>query len=415
VGTNDVTIAAIEAARERVSEFVRLTPTIASQALTDRAGAPVTLKLENLQRTGSFKVRGANNMLASLDMLPLGVVAASAGNHAQAVALAATQRGIASTVVMPASAPAAKQQACRGYGATIELVEGSLAACQTRARELATERGLLYIPPYDSPEIIAGQGSLGLELLEQEPEIETILVPAGGGGLLSGVAIAVKSRRPEVRVIGVQSTAMNGIVASLEAGAPVAMLPRDTIADGVAVAGPSELTLGLIERYVDDVVDVDEESIAMAIVFLLERARVVAEGAGALAVAALMSGKVAPSGATAAVISGGNIDVNLLDRLVDRGLVADGRRKRLTVATANVPGELVRISGAMAEARANIVQVEHDLAAPDLPVGVSRITLVIELAQADAYERVREHLIAAGLSEAELTDFQTSAAANRPT
>ena len=415
MGTNDVTIAAIEAARERVSEFVRLTPTIASQALTDRAGAPVTLKLENLQRTGSFKVRGANNMLASLDMLPLGVVAASAGNHAQAVALAATQRGIASTVVMPASAPAAKQQACRGYGATIELVEGSLAACQTRARELATERGLLYIPPYDSPEIIAGQGSLGLELLEQEPEIETILVPAGGGGLLSGVAIAVKSRRPEVRVIGVQSTAMNGIVASLEAGAPVAMLPRDTIADGVAVAGPSELTLGLIERYVDDVVDVDEESIAMAIVFLLERARVVAEGAGALAVAALMSGKVAPSGATAAVISGGNIDVNLLDRLVDRGLVADGRRKRLTVATANVPGELVRISGAMAEARANIVQVEHDLAAPDLPVGVSRITLVIELAQADAYERVREHLIAAGLSEAELTDFQTSAAANRPT
>ena len=415
MSTNDVTIAAIEAARERVREFVRLTPTIASQALTDRTGAPVTLKLENLQRTGSFKVRGANNMLASLDVLPPGVVAASAGNHAQAVALAATQRGIASTVVMPASAPAAKQQACRGYGATIELVEGSLAACQTRARELAAERGLLYIPPYDSPEIIAGQGTLGLELLEQEPGLKTILVPAGGGGLLSGVAIAVKSRRPEVRVIGVQSTAMNGIVASLEAGAPVAMLPRDTIADGVAVAGPSELTLGLIERYVDDVVDVDEESIAMAIVFLLERARVVAEGAGALAVAALMSGKVAPSGATAAVISGGNIDVNLLDRLVDRGLVADGRRKRLTVATANVPGELVRISGAMAEARANIVQVEHDLAAPDLPVGVSRITLVIELAQADAYERVREHLIAAGLSEAELTDFQTSAAANRPT
>jgi threonine dehydratase len=444
VSTNEVTLAAIEAARERVREFVRLTPTIASQALTDRAGTAVTLKLENLQRTGSFKVRGANNMLASLDVLPPGVVAASAGNHAQAVALAATQRGIASTVVMPMGAPAAKQQACRGYGATIELVEGSLAACQTRARELATERGLLYIPPYDSPEIIAGQGTLGLELLEQEPELQTILVPAGGGGLLAGVAIAVKSRRPDVRVIGVQSTAMNGIVASLGAGAPVAMLPRDTIADGVAVAGPSELTLELIERYVDDVVDVDEESIARAIVFLLERARVVAEGAGALAVAALMSGKIEPSGATpgagttpgpgkmssagttpgagrmssagttVAVISGGNIDVNLLDRLVDRGLVADGRRKRLTVATANVPGELVRISGAMAEARANIVQVEHDLAAPDLPVGVSRITLVIELPQAEVYERVREHLIAAGLSEAELTDFQTSAAANRP-
>ena len=421
MSTNDVTIEAIEAARERVRKFVRITPTIASQALTDRAGAPVTLKLENLQRTGSFKVRGANNMLASLDVLPPGVVTASAGNHAQAVALAATQRGIASTVVMPVSAPAAKQQACRGYGATVELIEGSLAACQTRARELAAERGLLYIPPYDAPEIIAGQGTLGLELLEQEPEIGTILVPAGGGGLLAGVAIAVKSQRPDVRVIGVQSTAMNGIVASLGAGAPVAMLPRDTIADGVAVAGPSELTLRLIERYVDDVVDVDEESIARAIVFLLERARVVAEGAGALAVAALMSGRIEPSGATllpgttVAVISGGNIDVNLLDRLVDRGLVADGRRKRLTVATANVPGELVRISGAMAEARANIVQVEHDLAAPDLPVGVSRITLVIEMPEANAYERVRDQLIAAGLSEAELTDFQTSAAANRPT
>ena len=409
-----VTVGDIEAARERIAEFVRVTPTIASQALTTRVGVPVTLKLENLQRTGSFKVRGANNVLASLATPPTGVIAASAGNHAQAVALAATQRGIASTVVMPTGAPAAKQQACRGYGAAIELVDGSLAACQTRARELAAERGLLYIPPYDSPEIIAGQGTLGLELLEQEPELQTIMVPAGGGGLLAGVAIAVKSLRPEMRVVGVQSTAMNGIVASLAAQAPVAMMPRHTIADGVAVAGPSELTLGLIRRYVDDVVDVDEESIAAAIVFLLERARVVAEGAGALAVAALLSGRVKPSGPTAAVISGGNIDVNVLDRLVDRGLVADGRRKRLTVATANVPGEMERISGALARARANIVQIEHDLAVPELPVGVGRITFLIELPDADAYEHVRETLFSAGLAEGEQTDFETPAAVNWP-
>ncbi len=409
-----VTLAAIESARERVRDFVRLTPTITSQALTSRVGVPVTLKLENLQRTGSFKVRGANNMLASLSEQPAGVIAASAGNHAQAVALAASQRGTPSTVVMPMSAPAAKQQACQGYGATIELVDGSLAACQTHAREIAAERGLLYVPPYDSAGIVAGQGTLALELLEQEPEVDTILVPAGGGGLLAGVAVATKALRPDVRVVGVQSSSMNGIVASLGADAPVAMMPRHTIADGVAVAGPSELTLRLISEYVDDVVDVDEESIAAAIVFLLERARVVAEGAGALTVAALLAETVVPSGATAAVISGGNIDVNLLGRLVGRGLIADGRRKRLSVATANVPGEMERISGALADARANIVQIEHDLEVPDLPVGVARITFLIELPEAAVYEQVREALFAAGLSEGEQTDFETPAAANWP-
>ena len=413
-----MTLAEVEAARERIAKFVRATPTIASQALTERTGVPVSLKLECLQRTGSFKIRGASNMLAGLSEVPSGVVAASAGNHAQGVALAATQRGIRSTVVMPSNAPAAKQLACRGYGATIELVEGSLAAAQTRARELAAERGLLYIPPYDAPEIVAGQGTLGLELLEQEPEVRTVLVPAGGGGLLAGVAVAVKSLRPEVRVIGVQSTAMNGIVASLAAGAPVAMLPRHTIADGVAVAGPSDLTLGLIERYVDDVVDVSEEAIASAIVFLLERTRVVAEGAGALAVAALLSETVTPSelagGATVAVISGGNIDVNVLDRLVDRGLVADGRRRRVTVATANIPGELERLTGAVARAKANIVQVDHDLAAPDLPVGVARITMLLELPEAGVFERVREELLRGGFVEGERTDFETPAAANWP-
>jgi len=414
MSSDAVTLEAIEAARGRIAEFVRVTPTIASQALTQRTGVPVTLKLESLQRTGSFKVRGANNVLASLPTPSAGVIAASAGNHAQAVALAASQRGIPATVVMPMSAPAAKQQACRGYGATIELVDGSLAACQTHAREVAAERGLLYIPPYDSAEIIAGQGTLALELLEQEPDLQTILVPAGGGGLLAGVAVASKALRPAIRVVGVQSTAMNGIVASLEAHAPVAMMPRHTIADGVAVAGPSDLTLELISEYVDEVVDVDEESIAAAIVFLLERARVVAEGAGALTTAALLSEKIVPAGPTVAVVSGGNIDVNVLGRLVGRGLIADGRRKRLSVATANVPGEMERISGALAEARANIVQIEHDLAVPELPVGVARITFLIELPEADVYERVRGTLFAAGLSEGEQTDFQTPAAANWP-
>jgi threonine dehydratase len=412
--SHGVTLAEIEAARERVAEFVRLTPTIASQALTDRVGVPVTLKLENLQRTGSFKVRGANNMLASLADRPPGVIAASAGNHAQGVALAAAQRGIPATVVMPVGAPAAKQAACRGYGATIELVEGSLATAQLRARELAEERRLLYIPPYDAPEVVAGQGTLGLELVEQVPDLETVIVPAGGGGLLSGVAVAVKALRPEARVIGVQTSAMNGIVSSLSARTPMAVLPRHTIADGVAVAGPSDLTFALIREYVDDVVEVSEASIASAIVLLLERVRVVAEGAGALGVAALLSGAVRPSGQTVVVISGGNIDVNVLDRLVDRGLEADGRRKRVTIATANVPGELQRITTAVARARANIVQVEHDLSAPDLPVEVARITLTLELPEARAIERVREELLRDGFFEGELTDFETPAAANWP-
>jgi len=412
--SDTVTPSEIETARERIAEFVRLTPTVASQSLTDVAQVPVTLKLENLQRTGSFKVRGANNVLASLKPAPTGVIAASAGNHAQAVALAASQRGVGATVVMPETAPAAKQQACHNYGATIELVEGSLAAAQTRARTLAEERGLFYIPPYDAPAIVAGQGTLGLELLDQVPELETVIVPAGGGGLLAGVALAVKSKRPDARVIGVQTAAMNGIVESLQAGAPVAVLPRHTIADGVAVAGPSELTLALIREHVDDVVEVSEEAIARAIVFLLERARVVAEGAGALAVAALLTGAARPTGPTVAVVSGGNIDINVLDRLVDRGLEVDGRRQRITVATANVPGELERISGAIGRARANIIHVEHDLSAPDLPVEVARLTVILDLPEATAIELVRGELLADGFAEGERTDFETPAAANWP-
>ncbi len=408
----EVTLSTIEAARDRIGDFVRITPTIPSELLSEQCGVPVTLKLENLQRTGSFKVRGAANMLSSLGERPAGVIAASAGNHAQAVALAARERQIPATVVMPATAPALKQQACRGYGAAIELVDGGLAVAQERAQQLARERGVIYIPPYDAPEIVSGQGTLGIELLEQVPDAETVIVPAGGGGLLAGVAVAVKERRPAMRVVGVHSRAMNGIVSSLGAHSPLAMLPTQTIADGVAVAGPSHLTLGLIERYVDDVVDLDEEAIASAIVFLLERGRVVAEGAGALSVGALLSGATVAQGPTVAVVSGGNIDVGLLDRLVDRGLVADGRRKWVTFATANVPGELERLSAATARSGANIVRVDHDLAAPDLPVGVARITLLLELTETSHFEQVRAELLASGCLPGDRTDFSTAAAAH---
>ena len=411
---DEITLADVEAARERIRDFVRTTPMWPSTGLSDRAGVDVMLKCENLQRTGSFKLRGASNMLAMQGDAAEGVVAASAGNHAQGVALAAQQRGLAATVVMPAAAPLAKQRATRAYGAELVLVDGPLSLAQERARALAAERGLLYVPPYDAEPIVAGQGTLGLDIVEQAPDVECVLVPAGGGGLLAGVALAVKQRRPDVRVVGVQSRAMPGIVESLAAGKPSTVEARRTIADGAAVAGPSALTFGLIERYVDDVIAVGEEQIASAIVFLIERSRLVVEGAGVLGVAALLAGAVEPRGTTVAVLSGGNIDVSLLGRLVERGLLVEGRRRRLTVAAANIPGELATITAAAAAGGANIIEVDHELATPDLPVGVARISLRLEVADDASYEALVQAMLAAGLVRGAGTDLATPAAAQRP-
>ena len=243
-----VTIEDVHAARERIAGSARVTPMWPSVSLSNLAGVPVLLKCEQLQRGGSFKFRGASNMLGSLATQPRGVIAASAGNHAQGVALAAAERGIAATVVMPANAPLAKQAATRGYGAEVVLVDGPLEDCIEQARERAAERDLLFVPPFDNPAIVAGQATLGLEVIEQAPEATTVIVPAGGGGLLAGVALAVKSLRPDIRVVGAQSQAMPGIVASLLAGAPRTVPFVQTLADGAAVAGPSALTLELIER-----------------------------------------------------------------------------------------------------------------------------------------------------------------------
>ncbi len=411
-----VTLADVEAARERIASLVRRTPMWPTHSLSERFGGSLLLKCENLQRTGSFKLRGAANFLAVAEAAGRvarggGVVAASAGNHAQGVALAASARGLRATVVMPADAPLAKREATAGYGASVELVDGPLALAIERARALAAERGELFVPPFDDPAVVAGQGTLGLELLEQAPELETVLVPAGGGGLLAGVALAVKSRAPQVRVVGVQTAAMPGIVESLRAGEARAVPAARTIADGVAVAGPSALTLGLVQRYVDDVVTVSEEAIAAAVVLLLERTRLVVEGAGALGVAALLAGAAAPRGRTVVVLSGGNIDVNLLDRIVERGLLSEGRRRRVTIAAANVPGELARVTQAVASARANIIEVLHELVVAELPVGVARVTLRLELAGDAAFAELRAALLAAGLVAGTVTDFATPAAA----
>lgn len=411
--TDPVTLADIEAARERIRDRVRVTPLWPSRALSERFGVPLLLKCENLQRTGSFKPRGAVNMIASLPR-PAGVVAGSAGNHAQGVALAASMHQLPATVFMPAEAPVAKRLACQAYGATVELVDGPLSTAIEHAEAAAEERGWLFMPPFDHPAIVAGQGTLGPEILEQAPEVETILVPAGGGGLLAGIAVAVKSLRPEVRVIGVQARAMPGVVESLQAHERITTPAVRTIADGVAVPGPSDLTLGLIERYVDDVVAVPEEAIAQAVVTLIERTKLVVEGAGALGVAALLSGAVTPRGRTVTLLSGGNIDINLLDRIVERGLLNEGRRQRISIAASNVPGELARITSAIAAGGANILEVDHELVAPGLPIGVARITVRLEVAGAEGFARLQAALLDGGLQQGAVTDFTTAAAAAMP-
>jgi threonine dehydratase len=409
-----VTIEDVRAARARIADAVRVTPLWPSVTFSDLAGAPILLKCEQLQRGGSFKLRGASNMLGSLQAPPRGVIAASAGNHAQGVALAAAHRGLAATIVMPAGAPLAKQAATRSYGAELVLVDSPLGVCLTRAEELAAEHGLLLVPPFDDPAVVAGQGTLGLELVEQAPDLETVIVPAGGGGLLAGVSLAVKSLRPEVRVVGVQAQAMPGVVASLEAGGPRAVPAVQTLADGAAVAGPSTLTFELIERYVDDVVAVHETDIARAMLLLIERAKQVVEGAGALGVAALLAGAVEARGSTAVVLSGGNVDINLLDRIVERGLVSEGRRRSLTVAAANVPGELGRVSSLIAATGANVIEVQHELVSADLPVGVARLTFRLDVSGPEGFARVEAELLAAGLQPGAATDFVTQSAAAMP-
>ncbi len=409
-----VTIEDVHAARERIADAVRVTPMWPSVSLSNLAGVPVLLKCEQLQRGGSFKFRGASNMLASLATTPRGVIAASAGNHAQGVALAAAERGIPATVVMPANAPLAKQAATRGYRAEVVLVDGPLEDCIAQAQERAAERDLLFVPPFDDPAIVAGQATLGLEVIEQAPEATTVIVPAGGGGLLAGVALAVKSLRPDIRVIGAQSQAMPGIVASLLAGEPRTVPFVQTLADGAAVAGPSPLTLELIERYVDDVVAVHEEDIARTMVLLIERTKFVIEGAGALGVAALLAGVVGADGPVVPVLSGGNVDINLLDRIVERGLEGEGRRRSLTFATAHAPGELARISRIIAEQGVNVLEVEHDLVDTHLPVGAALLSLRVDIDGDEAFEELRKALIEAGMRPGTVSDFVTPAAQSMP-
>jgi threonine dehydratase len=352
-----VSLEDIQQAQDAVYGVAVRTPLLRSVGLSERFGADVWLKAECLQYTGSFKIRGAANKLASLTAAERarGVVAASAGNHAQGVAVAARQLGVKATVLMPEHATLAKVQATRAYGAEVILDGDDFAAAMVRAQTLAKERDLVFIPAYDDEQVIAGQGTIGLEIADECPEAGLVVVPVGGGGLITGVALALKSLRPGIRVAGVQAAAAPGAAMSLQSGIRTLQTPKPTLADGVAISGPGELTLPLIATYVDEVVTVDEEAIAQAIVVLLEQSKLVVEGAGALGVAALMTGAVKPEGRpTVVVLSGGNIDINVLASVVQHGLLYENRYLTLRVDLDDRPGTLSALLTLIADTGANV-------------------------------------------------------------
>jgi threonine dehydratase len=364
---------------------------LSTRTISERAGGKVLLKAENLQRTGSFKVRGASAKVAALgDDAAAGVVAASAGNHAQGLAAAAAARGVPCEVFVPGDAPISKAEAARGQGATVHVGGASLDECLAAAHARAREAGMAFVHPFDDADIIAGQGSLGLELLEEVPDLAKIVVPVGGGGLASGIAVAVKSARPDVEVVGVQVAACAPFPASLRAGEPVPAQTALTIADGIAVKRPGVLTLALLGEWLDGMAVVDDEDAAEAMVVLLERCKLVVEGAGAVGVAALLGGQVAPAprGTTVAVLSGGNVDPGLLLSIARRHETLAGRRLVVLTRVPDRPGALADLLGCVAESGGNVVDVSHVREGFDLHVRETAVELVLETRGRDHADRV---------------------------
>jgi threonine dehydratase len=376
-----VTLEDIEAARARLAGAIYLSPCAHSETFSRAAGNRVHLKLENLQMTGSFKERGALNKLATLSDAERarGVIAASAGNHAQGVAYHAGRLGVRARIYMPVTTPLIKVSATRGYGAEVVLHGGDYDEAFAEATARCREEGRTFVHPFDDEKVIAGQGTLGLEILQQYPYLEAVVVPVGGGGLIGGVACAIKEVNPKVRVIGVQTARLPSMRAALAAGCPQPLPAATTIADGIAVRRAGDLTLPLVARYVDDLVEVDEEEIANAILFLLEREKTMAEGAGAAGVAALLQKKTGLSGKkVVVVVGGGNIDVNFLARIIERGLVKDGRLVRVRIRIRDFPGALHAITGIIAEARANILSIGHDRAYFGVNLGETSVDVTLE-------------------------------------
>ena len=396
------TLADFRAARERVAVVADVTPLERSRYLTEILNQPVLLKAENLQRTGSYKIRGAYNLLAQLSEAERsrGVVAASAGNHAQGVAMAASELGIRSTIFMPLGVALPKLQATRNYGAEVVLHGHVVDETLQAAAEFATRTGAVLIPPFDHPDIVAGQGTLALELIEQLPDLANVIVPVGGGGLISGVASAFAQLAPElgrrIRVIGVQAENAAAYPPSLAAGHPVGVTVSPTIADGIAVGRPGALNFDIIRNTVDEVVTVGDDDTTRALVMLLERAKLVVEPAGAVGVAAILAGELRVEGPTVVLLSGGNIDPMVMERVISRGLAASQRYLKVNIPLPDRPGQLARIAELIAEANANVVEVLHTRHGFGLQISEVEIEIHMETRGSEHAELVLQKLRDAG-------------------
>lgn len=390
----------IEVARNKIRRAILQTPMIYSDTFSKLTGKEVFLKLENLQKTGSFKIRGAYYKLSRFtpSMKKRGVVAASAGNHAQGVALASSLLGIHSTIVMPEGVSLAKQMATRAYGGEVILFGQNTDEALHYAKKL-TEGGKFFIHPFDDEQVIAGQGTIGLEIIEEVPEVEAIIAPIGGGGLISGIAAIAHQKKPNVKIIGVQSAQVPSAFFSLKRNKMVEVKARPTLADGIAIRRVGEITFPMIQKGVDEIITVNEDEIASAILLLMERKRIVAEGAGATPLAALLSRKWKTRWKKIVlVISGGNIDFHLLDRIIEKGLAQTGRLIRLSILLRDVPGALAKLSDSVAQHHANILHIIHERATKDIPIGFSKVILVLETRGPDHIREIKKGLEGKGYS-----------------
>ncbi|WP_291259220.1 threonine ammonia-lyase [Fusobacterium sp.] len=394
-----VTLERIKKAKETIENSIKRTPLIECPTLEEEFGGKVFFKLENLQKTGSFKVRGALNRIANLseEEKKRGVIASSAGNHAQGIALGATAQGIKATIVMPETAPIAKVVATKGYGGQVVLHGSVYDDAFARACEIQKETGAVFLHPFDDEDVIAGQGTIGLEILEDANDIDTVLVPIGGGGILAGIATAVKSLNPNIRVIGVESENAASMTEALKKGECCEVCAHPTIADGIAVKKVGCKTLELVKKYVDEVVTVSEAEIAEAILFLMEKSKVVAEGAGATPLAAILAGKIdCKNKKTCAVVSGGNIDINLVERVLNRALINKGRRYQFKVKVHDRFGEIEKLLGLLTVNRANVLHITQSMYNGDLGITMQEVTLVMECSDMQHRDRVLEKIREAG-------------------
>ena len=396
------TLADFQEARDRVADVVEVTPMESSRSISEVLGSSVYLKAENLQRTGSYKIRGAYNRLSRLtsEEKARGVVAASAGNHAQGVAFAARELGIRATIFMPIGVALPKLQATKDYGADVELVGDGVDGALSAAAEFAERTGAVFIHPFDHADVVAGQGTLGLEIFDQRPDVDTVIVPIGGGGLISGVASAIKQRAVldgrTVRVIGVQAANAAPYPVSLKKGEPTAIVITPTIADGIAVNKPGALNFAIVREVVDEVVTVSDDQTARALLVLLERAKLVVEPAGAVGVAAILSGQVTGTGTTVVILSGGNIDPMMMERVISHGLAASERYLKLRIPLPDRPGQLARVSAIVAEQNANVLEVLHTRHNGGLQITQVELELHIETRDAGHAEDVLNALRAEG-------------------